>query len=142
MNVSHFARDTWMMSTQCITSNQEFQLLKILMPMMFKFFGMQLNLFRHAIMVGKILQKLKIRCGMFCTTVMKWSNIDGMFSHISLPTFINPYITMSGQQTLKQIRYKNELTQQRVRDIDRAMRTRFADWFEKEVSFRSSFTCY
>jgi hypothetical protein len=103
--------------------------------------GTELNLFRHAIMVRKILQKLKKWCGMFCTTVMKQPNIDGMFSHISLPTFIHPYLTMSGQLTLKNSRYKNELTQQRVPDIDRSMRTRFADWFEKEVSFCSLFTC-
>jgi hypothetical protein len=28
-------------------------------------------------------EEVKKWCGMFCTTVMKWSNIDGMFSHIS-----------------------------------------------------------
>jgi glycerol-3-phosphate cytidylyltransferase-like family protein len=45
--------------------------------------------------------EVKKWCGMFCTTVMKRSNIDGMFSHISLPTFIHSYLTMSGQLTLK-----------------------------------------
>jgi hypothetical protein len=27
--------------------------------------------------------EVKKWCGMFCTTVMKWLNIDGLFSHIS-----------------------------------------------------------